>query len=356
MASATAPPTPVSISSNTSVGAEPRSASTTLSASRKRASSPPEATFISGPGRVPGLVRTQNSTRSMPCGPPASGSLAISVENVARSSLSGLSSALTALSSFSRRLAPRRRERGGGGAVALPRLARGGFERGEPLGAGIDQAEIGGVAGGERVELVDRHVVFARRPRAARTAAPRSARARADRGRRRAAPASRCARASSSAVSAASSAFTAGSISAGACAARRSSRRTAAASAGTGDCAAGHRLVRVAQIAGDLLGLHHGGAPLGERGLFRRFRREPRAAPRPRGAASRPRAARARPRRGAPRASASRARRSSHSRATSRRRRRARRRHRAARGGSRHRPARARRAGRGSRPAPRRAP
>ena len=46
MASATAPPTPVSISSNTSVGAEPRSASTTFSASRKRASSPPEATFI----------------------------------------------------------------------------------------------------------------------------------------------------------------------------------------------------------------------------------------------------------------------------------------------------------------------
>ena len=73
MASATAPPTPVSISSNTSVGAEPRSASTTFSASRKRASSPPDATFISGPGRVPGLVCTQNSTRSMPCGPGAVG-------------------------------------------------------------------------------------------------------------------------------------------------------------------------------------------------------------------------------------------------------------------------------------------
>ena len=69
MASATAPPTPVSISSKTSVGAEPRSASATFSASRKRDSSPPDATFISGPGRVPGLVRTQNSTWSMPCGP-----------------------------------------------------------------------------------------------------------------------------------------------------------------------------------------------------------------------------------------------------------------------------------------------
>ena len=66
MASATAPPTPVSISSKTSVGAEPRSASATFSASRKRESSPPDATFIIGPGRVPGLVRTQNSTWSMP--------------------------------------------------------------------------------------------------------------------------------------------------------------------------------------------------------------------------------------------------------------------------------------------------
>jgi hypothetical protein len=46
------------------------------------------------------LVRTQNSIRSRPFGPPASGSVSISVENAARSSLSGLSSALTALSSF----------------------------------------------------------------------------------------------------------------------------------------------------------------------------------------------------------------------------------------------------------------
>src|SRR5438552_1612387 len=53
MASATAPPTPVSISSNTSVGADPRSESTTLSANRKRDNSPPEATLISGPGRQP---------------------------------------------------------------------------------------------------------------------------------------------------------------------------------------------------------------------------------------------------------------------------------------------------------------
>ena len=49
--------------------------------------------------------------------------------------------------------------------------------------------------------------------------------------------ASRWARASSSAVSAVSNALTAGSIIAGACVVRRSSRRTAAASVGTGDCA-----------------------------------------------------------------------------------------------------------------------
>ena len=70
-AAAVAPPTPASTSSKTSVGAEPRAASTTFSASMKRASSPPDATFIKGPGSVPGLVRTKKATRSMPCGPPS---------------------------------------------------------------------------------------------------------------------------------------------------------------------------------------------------------------------------------------------------------------------------------------------
>src|ERR1700676_121197 len=82
-------------------GAEPRSDSTTLSASRNRDSSPPEATFIKGPGRVPGLVCTQNSTRSKPCGPGDFGSDSTCVANLARSSFSGASSALTALLSFS---------------------------------------------------------------------------------------------------------------------------------------------------------------------------------------------------------------------------------------------------------------
>ena len=100
MASATAPPTPVSISSKISVGAEPLAASTTLSASMKRASSPPEATFISGASGVPGLAATRNSTRSMPCGPGLLRHRCRSrVSKRARSSLSGGSSAITALSS-----------------------------------------------------------------------------------------------------------------------------------------------------------------------------------------------------------------------------------------------------------------
>ena len=49
-------------------GAEPR-ASTTFSASMKRASSPPEAILPSGPNGWPGLVQTSNATRSAPSAP-----------------------------------------------------------------------------------------------------------------------------------------------------------------------------------------------------------------------------------------------------------------------------------------------
>ncbi len=161
MASATAPPTPVSISSKTSVGAEPRSASTTLSASRKRASSPPEATFISGPGRVPGLVCTQNSTRSMPFGPAASASLTISVEKRARSSLSGLSSALTALSSAVAALSRAFDSASAALRNALSACGGGRFQRLQLLLAGIDQADVVAIALRQRREIVDRHVVFA---------------------------------------------------------------------------------------------------------------------------------------------------------------------------------------------------
>ena len=185
MASATAPPTPVSISSNTSVGAEPRSASTTLSASRKRASSPPEATFISGPGRVPGLVRTQNSTRSMPCGPPASASLSIAVEKRARSSFRGLSSRLTAASSFSAaRLravdrvsaAPRWRA-----SASFARASR----RPEFGSAGVERRKVASPGARSALRVHRPAHCTCAPPRAARTAAPRCVRARADRVRRR---------------------------------------------------------------------------------------------------------------------------------------------------------------------------
>ena len=42
---------------------------------------------------------------------------------------------------------------------------RGGFEGGEALGSGIDKAQVGGVAGGKRIEPINRDIVFAgRRP------------------------------------------------------------------------------------------------------------------------------------------------------------------------------------------------
>ncbi len=75
----------------------------------KRASSPPEATFIMGPGSVPGLVATQKATRSMPLGPPSARStVSIWVTKRAFSSLSGASSAATSssnrLAAFARAL------------------------------------------------------------------------------------------------------------------------------------------------------------------------------------------------------------------------------------------------------------
>ena len=231
-------------------------------------------------------------------GPAASGS--ILVKKRARSSFSGLSSAVTALSSFAaalRRAAesaaaalgrpPPPRARMLRAASILPRRHR--SPRGRPRSARARPRD-----------RRPRHCICAP-PRAARTAAPRSGRARAGRGWRRRNAASRCARASSSAVSAASSAFTGGSISAGACARRRSSRRSAADSAGDRRALARDRLVRVAQVLGHLVDLHHGGALLGERGLLAGLRLQPARARRPRGADNRPRAAPARPARDAPR-------------------------------------------------------
>ncbi len=60
------PPTPVSISSKTSVGTRSAPARTVLTASVTRDSSPPEAIFRSGRGASPGLGEKTNSTRSRP--------------------------------------------------------------------------------------------------------------------------------------------------------------------------------------------------------------------------------------------------------------------------------------------------
>ena len=106
-AAAVAPPMPESTSSNTMVAASPTLARQTFSASRKRDSSPPEAMRAIGAGGVPGLVATVNCTRSVPCSDHSvSAKGARSVTNFAFSSLSGPSSAATALSS---RAAPLRR-------------------------------------------------------------------------------------------------------------------------------------------------------------------------------------------------------------------------------------------------------
>jgi len=109
--SATAPPTPVSISSNTSVGAEPRSDSTTLSAQQEGAPARRRRRLSStGPGRVPGLVCTQNSTRIETLRP-RRGGIRIDLRGElprARASISGASSALTGLVELFRGFCPRR--------------------------------------------------------------------------------------------------------------------------------------------------------------------------------------------------------------------------------------------------------
>ena len=191
MASATAPPTPVSISSNTKVGAEPRSASTTLSASRKRASSPPEATFISGPARVPGLVCTQNSTRSMPLRAGRGGIAGDLGREFRPLQLERLEFAVDRLVELRRRPSARACRQ----VCRPPRDSRLSASRAaassafKPVRAGIDQRDVGFVARRQRRQFVDRHVVFAAPRRAARTAAPRCVRVRPDRNRRCAAPA-----------------------------------------------------------------------------------------------------------------------------------------------------------------------
>ena len=151
------------------------SASTTFSASMKRASSPPEATFIIGPGRVPGLVCTQNSTRSVPSGPRLRPRLSIWVEESRMFELQRRSSAFTAWSSrvaaFGRRLrqiAPRRRDN----SIRPFRAASASRRGASPASIAASSAAN---FSAERRQSSTGLDTFAP-PRARRTAAPRSAR------------------------------------------------------------------------------------------------------------------------------------------------------------------------------------
>ena len=164
-------------------------------------------------------------------------------------------------------LAARRRERGGSSAIALRSLAGGGVEARQRLRAGIDAAEIGGIAGGKRIELVDRHIVLARGgaqgeqplldffklawvvvglPQRLLEVCARIFQRRErgiERARRRLDQRGRLGGAAFEPAQR-----------------RRQSRHRRGAPR--------HRVVRIAQIARDLLRRHHGGAARGERGLL----------------------------------------------------------------------------------------
>src|SRR6202000_2516769 len=145
MASATAPPTPVSISSNTSVGAEPRSDNTTLSASKKRDSSPPEATFISGARLGAGIGLHPELDAVEPLRPRRL-LVALHLGHEFRAlQLQRREFGIDRLVELLRRLGPRRREFGGRRRVAFVGLVRGFLELLQLIGAGIDQRDVGGI-------------------------------------------------------------------------------------------------------------------------------------------------------------------------------------------------------------------
>src|SRR6185437_1823432 len=106
-ASATAPPTPRSTSSNTMAAGEETWASATFSAREKRASSPPEAILAKPPKAAPSTVATSKAIFSRPAAVPlSSSSFSSATRNLACPSFRGASSAATAASSF--RAAPAR--------------------------------------------------------------------------------------------------------------------------------------------------------------------------------------------------------------------------------------------------------
>src|SRR5262249_58740261 len=168
-----------------------------------------------------------------------------------------------------------RGQRGRLAAVMRVGGRRGLLERGEPLGAGIDQAEIGGVAGGERVEAIDRNIVLARG--GAQRKQPfldplKLARIVVGGGKRRLEVCTRVIERGERGIERLRRRLDQ----------RRRLRRAALEPTDRGrerryrGLRARHPLLGVAQIARHLLRLHHGGALFGERRLLRRRGGQPR--------------------------------------------------------------------------------
>ena len=208
----------------------------------------------------------------MPFGPAAAASLAISVENFARSSLSGLSSPIDRLVERLTGLQARAFDkRVGRRAIVGFRSACGRLQRLELLLAGVDQRNIGFVSRRQRRQLIHRHVVFAAR-RAQREQPLLDA---FEFGRIEIGGAQRLLE------------MAAGFLQRGQRHIERFDRRLDQARrlrgaplqpadhpgkrrhAGIG---AGDHLVGIAQVLGHFFGLHHAGAPLGERGFLARLR------------------------------------------------------------------------------------
>ena len=181
---------------------------------------------------------------------------------------------MTALSSFSAGLAALAGERRRRLAIALDASRRGLLERGELLGAGVDQRQVGGMARGQRIEAVDRHVVLARRGTQREQPlldALELARIVVGGRERRLEMRARLVERGERGVERLHRRLDQRRRMRGAALEpphRRRQRRHRR-------LRAGDRVMRLAQVARDLLDLHHGGAPLGERGFFRRLRAEP---------------------------------------------------------------------------------
>ncbi len=126
-----------------------------------RESSPPDATFISGPGRVPGLVCTQNSTRSKPSGR-ALRLVRLDMDDEARAlQLQRRQLAVDRLFQPRRRGAARGAERAGGFEESvlggIDRL----LQRGKLLLARLDGGEVIRIALAQRGQPIAGHIVFA---------------------------------------------------------------------------------------------------------------------------------------------------------------------------------------------------